>query len=275
MNESELDIQKKSRWISAALSDNAVRSGFYFTEAGEFFADENYYARRDGRDDFLLLYTQSGEGTVKTRDRQFALKKAHAVIIDCSEYHEYSSNGSWDFYWAHIKGGGVKAMAGSVLNREIAPYDDEEFQNLLEKILNIGADIKRQYETGLAIHTILCRLNAHNGAETESDAAEKMNAAVKFIEENCAAQITVDDMAEAAHMSKYHFIRRFKKYAGVTPYRYLINCRVNISKAMLRQTDRSVSEIAEKCGFLDDSNYIYRFKKYVGQTPSQYRRDFI
>lgn len=62
---------------------------------------------------------------------------------------------------------------------------------------------------------------------------------------------------------------------GTTPYSYLTSYRINMSKRMLRLTDRSIAEIAENCGFLDTSNFITHFKKHVGVKPMQYRKDFI
>lgn len=86
--------------------------------------------------------------------------------------------------------------------------------------------------------------------------------------------ILIDDMMKDIPLSKYYFIRIFKRIMGVTPYNYLIHYRINISKILLRSTDMSVGEIAEKCGFLDTSNFITQFKKYTGQRPLQYKNYF-
>lgn len=83
------------------------------------------------------------------------------------------------------------------------------------------------------------------------------------------------DMIQDIHISKYHFIRIFSRVMGATPYSYLMNYRINMSKKFLHATDMPVSEIAEKCGFLDTSNFITQFKKHTGQRPLQYRKDFV
>ena len=76
-------------------------------------------------------------------------------------------------------------------------------------------------------------------------------------------------------LSKYHFIRVFKRIMGTTPYNYLTNYRINNAKILLKTTDLSVYEIAERCGFSDTSNFIVQFKKHTGQKPLEYRRYFL
>ena len=81
-------------------------------------------------------------------------------------------------------------------------------------------------------------------------------------------------MIQDIHISKYHFIRIFKRIIGITPYNYLTNYRINISKTLLISTDKTISEISEECGFSDTSNFISQFKKHTGQRPFEYRKDF-
>ena len=85
-------------------------------------------------------------------------------------------------------------------------------------------------------------------------------------------RLTVEDIAAAMFISKYHFIHIFTEIMGVSPYSYLLNMRVNKVKQMLVTTDEGLSAIAERTGFCDGKNMIRAFKKQTGQTPGQVRR---
>ena len=87
--------------------------------------------------------------------------------------------------------------------------------------------------------------------------------------------ITVDDITEHIKISKYHFIRLFKKQMGVTPYEYLINYRINQAKILLQTTSRSLFEISYDVGYKSKSNFVAQFKTLVGTTPAKYRSESL
>ena len=79
-------------------------------------------------------------------------------------------------------------------------------------------------------------------------------------------------MAEASHLSPYHFARRFKAATGLPPHQYLIVRRVERAKQLLREDrDISLAEIAAMHGFSDQSQFSQHFKRAVGVTPGQFR----
>jgi AraC-like DNA-binding protein len=90
-----------------------------------------------------------------------------------------------------------------------------------------------------------------------------------FIDKNYAINIDLDNIADEACFSKFHFIRLFKKVYGKTPHQYLIAIR--IEKAMLLlSTDCSVSETCYSVGFESLSSFSGLFKRIVGLSPSAY-----
>ena len=105
----------------------------------------------------------------------------------------------------------------------------------------------------------------------KKDYSEDIEKVLDFIKEKYREQITLDDMIKDIHISKYHFIRLFRRVMGVTPYHYLTTFRINEAKILLCTTDRNIAEIAFACGFQDASQFIRHFKNYVGMKPFQYR----
>jgi AraC-like DNA-binding protein len=78
-------------------------------------------------------------------------------------------------------------------------------------------------------------------------------------------------IAAVAHLSEAHFIRRFRAVFGETPHRYLQRRRVERAMFMLRETDRSVTDIGLDVGFRSVGTFSRTFHEIVGESPSDYR----
>ena len=87
-----------------------------------------------------------------------------------------------------------------------------------------------------------------------------------------AEPLDVRAVAAVAHVSEAHFIRSFRAAFGETPHRYLQRRRVERSMFLLRETDRSVTEICFDVGFTSLGTFSRTFRDIVGETPSGYRR---
>lgn len=94
---------------------------------------------------------------------------------------------------------------------------------------------------------------------------------LSYIRQNYMNGITLEDIANAAMVSKSECLRCFRSRFEMTPIQYLIECRLEMSRHLLGSTDLSVKEIAAKCGF-EDAGYFGRiFRKRCGVTPAVYR----
>lgn len=86
-----------------------------------------------------------------------------------------------------------------------------------------------------------------------------------------AEQLDVPAIAAVAHVSEAHFIRSFRATFGETPHHYLQRRRVERSMFLLRETDRTVTDICFAVGFTSLGTFSRTFREIVGETPSQYR----
>ena len=87
-----------------------------------------------------------------------------------------------------------------------------------------------------------------------------------------AEPLDVRAVAAVAHISEAHFIRSFRSVFGETPHRYLQRRRVERSMFLLRETERSVTDICLDVGFTSLGTFSRTFRGIVGETPSVYRR---
>lgn len=285
MGKYEENISDNSLWITATPTPLAKTLPFYITEAGHFTAKRDYAVQRETHDSFLLLYTINGEGSVRSGDFEFSLTRDCAVIIDCHIPHEYHSiSDQWEFLWIHFGGSSVFPLFDITYPnnsiRSVCMENEEDFDKKINDIINevkqnnIAAHIHISSHMHSAFNAVCLAALEKDNVSIKNSRADDVRSVIKYIETNYFNSITVDDMIKDIHISKYHFIRRFKRAMGITPYSYLTNYRINMSKRLLRTTNRTVAEVAEICGFLDTSNFITHFKKHTGQKPLQYRRDF-
>src|SRR6476620_4721410 len=86
-----------------------------------------------------------------------------------------------------------------------------------------------------------------------------------------AEPLDVSAVASGAHMSEAHFSRSFRSVFGETPHHYLQRRRVERSMFLLRETDRSVTDICFDVGFSSLGSFSRTFSEIVGETPTAYR----
>ncbi|ADV45840.1 helix-turn-helix transcriptional regulator [Nitratifractor salsuginis] len=85
------------------------------------------------------------------------------------------------------------------------------------------------------------------------------------------SDLSVDEIAEAAGLSTYYFVRSFGKAFGTTPHRFLLSLRAERAKKMIAEEKIPPARIAFACGFSDQSHMIRIFRKFFGYTPGSLR----
>ena len=100
----------------------------------------------------------------------------------------------------------------------------------------------------------------------------KLRQVVDYINAHLDQNLGLASLAELVQMSHYHFGRLFKQSTGVTPYQYLIECRLERAKSLLVNTDLSIAEIAKRTGFSSHSHLTRLFCKHLSVTPHEYKQ---
>lgn len=108
----------------------------------------------------------------------------------------------------------------------------------------------------------------------QPDTSTSLGPTMQWLEEHAHRRITLEDVAEAAHMSVRTLNRRFHQETGRSPMTWLSGVRVRQAQELLETTDDAVEQIARRTGFPSSSNFRAIFNNVVGVSPSQYRRTF-
>jgi AraC family transcriptional regulator len=93
---------------------------------------------------------------------------------------------------------------------------------------------------------------------------------MNYINEHLRDEITIEELASAASLSRFHFSRMFKATVGQSPSSFVSQLRLELAKLLLSQ-GASIADAAFDCGFSSESNFVRSFRRAVGVTPGRFR----
>jgi AraC-like DNA-binding protein len=276
-----LDIGEHSIWRRATPVEFALRQPFCCTEAGLFFAREQFHTKRDFKDSCLIFLTIEGCGIISQNGTTIRLTPGKALFMNCRSPQSYCTapdTGIWTHYWIHADGAGVQALQEMLLpENRICSFDtDERFVQLFDKVVKNMENQSAHtiLSVSLAIHQILTAMIGNStGTVTANQKAIQKTAnhlAVHYRE-----PMDLGYLLETANMSKAYYMRLFRQYIGTTPYNYLLSLRITRAKELLEVTDMTIHEIAMETGFSDDASFSTRFSAMAGISPLKYRKSAI
>lgn len=108
--------------------------------------------------------------------------------------------------------------------------------------------------------------------ELSPKSQQRLKKTIEYIRKNIDRKITIEELAANVNISRYHFVRRFKRATGITAMEYVARVRVEVAKERLAQ-GRPIACVAVSCGFSSQSHLTYAMKSFTGMTPAQYQRE--
>jgi len=128
--------------------------------------------------------------------------------------------------------------------------------------ISIAAHMMKYFEYSSADHSNPCPRGLPR---------DRIKRVTEYIESNLNREIYLQEIADIAALSPYHFSRAFSRSIGISPLRYVWRRRVERAKVLLRNKDIPLAILALECGFSSQSHFTTVFKRETGMTPAQYR----
>jgi len=139
-----------------------------------------------------------------------------------------------------------------------------EYEQMLKiKVLNLLIILSRYYKN-----------NSKNNGEIRTFNKENINLINKvmnFIDQHISEELTLEKLADIAHLNPSYLSTIFKQYNGITLFQYIQRKRISLSIDYLKNTHLSVLNIANICGFNTAANFYKYFKKLTGKIPKDFR----
>ena len=101
----------------------------------------------------------------------------------------------------------------------------------------------------------------------------KLRRVIEFIDARLDKDLRLEDLAQVANLSIFHFARVFKRATGVSPYQYVRNRRLELACTLLREDSLDLAQLALACGFSNQSHFTSAFSRQLGVSPGRFRRD--
>lgn len=260
-----------------------------------FFNDGYEITPHHWHDDIEIIYLIEGNLKVGVNNQLYNLKENDIIIIPPGGVHyflkemEYSERAVIQFKMAMYD----TFLTGNKDRVEIKPMfskcsflsEGDEFYTLIENQIksiikeyeekNIGYKMflkARLYDlTGILIRYI--NKDSENiNFDKHKERLEKLENVIEYVEKNYVNSIGLEEIANIAGFSKFHFTRFFKENAGMTFVDYLNNFRISMAEWTLINEECSITEVAFKTGFNSVKTFNRVFKKLKGCSPKEYRK---
>ena len=243
--------------------------------------EDDWHSMAHTHDFTEIFYITKGKGIFFIEGRHFNVTSEQMVIINSNLEHTEKSSGEhaleyivigidnllFNFNQPDNKGYSILDFHN---NSEILFYFNkliEETSNQLTNYQNICQHLLQALLLTLSRNTAIS-YNLIKNATASKECAEIK----RYIENNYKQKITLDELSEISHLSKYYLVHNFSKTFGISPINYLIKIRVEESKYLLSSTNYSLSQICQITGFSSLSYFSQSFKKLTGIAPIEYRK---
>ncbi len=227
-----------------------------------------------------LFFITDGHGRFRTQYEDFPVSIHDLIIVNANVPHTELSQMDSPLEYIVLGVEGLEAMAGadgySMLHlhsgwRELTACleltlheaqeglsgHEEVCRHLLEVVLIL---LERQEELSLS------------GESSDPRSSRECGLVRRYIDNHFKENLTLDQLAQLAHLNKYYLAHTFRREFGTSPINYLISRRIEESRFLLRETDHTLSLIAQILGFSSLSYFSQCFRRVEGLSPLEYRK---
>lgn len=276
-----IDFTARS-WERGSFEDNILPSLVYICP---ILLDQEGQSIHSHTGHAELMLVREGTGIARIEGGQEELQPGDFVLCGAGEPHDFRAKGEQPMAgiscgFTHLKCRGLEENCFVGRNdRSVvhAGAGSHSLDSILSVLQHVAADPNSQSEelcSYLSASAVTVALKIHRVAAERAEQAHYQLGirTQRYLDRHYLETLTLDNIAQAMGVSKYHLDRVFLTTAGCTPVQYITRRRLAHAQTLLASTRQTVQHIAEQCGY---SNYTYftaLFRKNVGITPGEYRK---
>lgn len=230
-----------------------------------------------------LFYVTDGEGWLCTDEEQIPLSKDQLVIVNPKVHHTERSSRQHKMHYIVL---GVDNLQFHFHQETtFSPFQVFQLSSQQDMILSLFHIILDELQKKQPSYEEICqhylsilllqihRITGEDFSFTPpTDIPYECQRAKAYIEEHFHEAVTLDLLATIVHWDKYYLSHQFSTAFCVSPINYLLQLRIAHSRRLLRDTDYSITQIAESSGFSSQNYFTQAFTKIVGISPRAYRK---
>lgn len=236
-----------------------------FSNMGLFDSDSEWIHPTVTIDSFELILVVAGEVFLREEETHYHLKKGDLLLLDAGKEHGGSkiSVGHTSFYWLHFYTSDVHSIAPF---KKLSPVPNAV--NVFQKLMHLQESNPKLAELILAQFLLECEPPNEYGNKTAHEISE-------FIRIHANSPLTVTEIAHRFGYSADHLSRLLRREFGYDTKTAIIKKRMEHIESLLINTNHSIKEVAEQCGFDDENKFVKFFKYHKNLTPSNFRNQYF
>lgn len=227
-----------------------------------------------------MFFITDGHGRFRTQYEEFPVSIHDLIVVNANVLHTELSQLDSPLEYIVLGVEGLEAMGGAGGYLMLHLHSGwRELRSCLDLMLQEAREAQPGYEAVCRslLEVVLVRLGRQGGlamgAEPSEPGASRECVLVRrYIDNHFKENLTLDQLARLAHVNKYYLSHSFRREFGTSPISYLISRRIEESRFLLRETDHTLSLIAEILGFSSLSYFSQCFRRVEGISPTEYRR---
>jgi AraC-like DNA-binding protein len=238
--------------------------------------------KRGSREMIVWQYTVGGCGSLRYHGQEYRIEPGSAMLVKIPEEHCYyfdPANGHWEFFYVTVNGSELVRILLELRKRLGTPIlrhaPDSEAVKLTKELHRSGLDgyIDDPFSASAVSYRFAMELVREF---LQSGWGANIPPFIDKVRDHCllhldSRELTVDELAEVAGYSRYHFIRQFHKHYGMSPMEFVTDLKMRMAVRLLQTEKLTVKEVADRCGFSSASYFCKVFLKHHGKTPAQFR----
>lgn len=264
------------RWSPSVLPNNIL---FFLRQDAAEMKPEGVTHCLHSRFEMVIAY--EGEGLACINDRVYKIRPGDAFLVSPGTFHRYFGFEKTWFTWLFVTFE-LEAELGDTASLKIPRVLSVDDQTALAEAgqLYIDPAINEQstFQIALKLGQIIGNwkyrtpvgevdhLEAH-----DAEACELLRVLTEFVNEKMDQAIRIDDLSEFLGNSSSYLRKKFRDYFGISLGRFLQKSRLARSLQLIDANDKSVSEIAQSCGFESVHSFSQSFNRALGMSPTAYR----
>lgn len=235
-------------------------------------------------DEFSIGFIDSGRTSFVLAGETYNAHGGHLILIPPGAVHACNPDpdSNMAYHMFYVDPAWLESVAGEVFGREVglpvfpSPVVDDPAQvdlwRTLHKVIVDGSgQLEKETLLVQGLADLISRHAEFGQAEDPADAHEAVALVKTHLSEKLSDKVSLDDLAEVAHLSRYHLLRVFQDAVGLPPHAYQNQLRVDLGKKLLAD-GMAISQAAVEAGFVDQSHFSRVFKQLTGATPKQYQQ---
>ncbi len=225
-----------------------------------------------------IIYVIKGESHLFIDNNYMTISDGDLFVCFPNQVHCYERSESGQYYLFTIIPDccfGIKDLLyDNVPGKNILRLDEnDEVLRILSEAVRYQGEYKDTYYAGLINHALALMLPKLSLTPRIKSNTATLQSIINYCSLNFARELTLDDIADDLHLSKYHISHLLNKKLGISFTGYINLLRINDSCELLRKTDKSIASISEEVGFGSIRSFNRVFAQIMHMTPYDYRKN--